>query len=103
MSKTHDLGPLFTHTMRLPLHRTWHVRIVERAQTQETSQPFRKGHSVMLRLPWTLTSVVLGFWGKPVSEDEALYRALGGMFRSQEEVARRVNAQEEAERDALLA
>jgi hypothetical protein len=99
MSKTHDLGPLFTHTMRLPLARTWRVRIVERAHTQETSQPFRKGHSVMLRLPWTLTGVVLGVWGSPVEEETAMYNALGGMFRSQTDVAGR--ALEEAQHEAL--
>ncbi len=101
MSHTHDAGPLFVHTMRLPLARTWRVRLVERAQTQETSQPFRVGHSVMFRLPWTLTAVVLGVWGRPIDEDEAMYRALGGMMRDREDVHRRVRQAMEDEHDAL--
>jgi hypothetical protein len=55
----------------------------------------------MLRLPWTLTAVVLGFWGRSLDEEEAMYRALGGMMRDREDVHRRVRQAWEDEQDAL--
>lgn len=92
MPQTHDIGRMFVHSMKLPVKRTWRVQLVEKADTQEISYPYRAGRSVLLRMPWVLRGLVIGVWGEPQEdEDEAMYRALGGVMRDRHEVHRRVN------------
>lgn len=92
MPQTHDIGKLFVHTMKIPVARSWRVKLVERADTQEISYPYRSGRSVLLRIPWVLRGLVIGVWGDPeLDEDEAMYRALGGVMRDRHGVHRRVN------------
>jgi len=104
MPQTHDIGRVFMHAMNLPVARTWKVRLIEKADTQEISYPYRAGTSVLLRMPWVLRGLVIGIWGDPHDdEDEAMYRALGGVMRDRHEVHKRVNSEGHGyEDDALV-
>lgn len=75
MPWTHDIGPLYWHTIRYP------ERILGRehwrATTHEVEWPYRLGRGVAL--PWGRRRVlVLGKWHRVErTEDEALQAALG--------------------------
>lgn len=75
MPRTHDLGPLFAQPLSYPSRR---FPLVERGHTQEIEYPYRRGASLVLRLPGTPHAVVLGVWREAHDEEEALYRALSG-------------------------
>lgn len=66
MPRTHDVGRLYAHRIRLekgtPLHhRYW---------TVEYEEPFRAGYSHIWRLPKTRLGLVLGRWGARAEDIE---------------------------------
>lgn len=65
--ETHDLGPLYWHTMRVP--RT--VPVLQRdGVTHEVEPPWRIGRCVVLRV-WK-RALAVGWWGAARSEEEML-------------------------------
>ena len=59
---------------------------VERGDTQEIEWPYRHASSLVIRLPFTLPALVVGRWGPPRPETEALLHAVRGDFRGLEEL-----------------
>lgn len=56
-SQTHDLGKLYTHTMRVPRGGP----VLELGISHEVEEPWRVGRCVVLRV-WKL-ALVAGWWG----------------------------------------
>lgn len=50
--------------------------IVERGWTNETEEPWRKGTCIVLKPPFVARALVLGIWGEPQDEEEALRQAI---------------------------
>ena len=73
MAQTHDVGSWFFHRMAYPGRK---FPLCEKGDTQETSYPYRRATSVVLRLPLTRYALVVGRWGQPQDEEEALLRSL---------------------------
>jgi len=65
-------------------HRGWPW--IERGDTQEIEYPYRKSRSLVLRLPFTRTGLVVGKWGPPRPEMEALLDAVRGRFSDLEDL-----------------
>lgn len=65
----------------------WHKHfwpIVEVGHTQETTRPYRQGHCLVFRLPWTHPGYVIGMWvGSDVhpDDDDAVDDALAKAMR----------------------
>jgi len=74
MPITKNAGSLFTHTMEYP---TTNYPLVEKGYSQEIDHPFRKGTSIVVRIPFTTKAIVFGKWGEIQDEDEALRDAIG--------------------------
>lgn len=73
MAETHDLGPIFVHSIWLkegaPLAHT--------APTNELEEPYRRSKSLIIRLPFTNRGAVFGWWRKTGrDEEEALREAV---------------------------
>lgn len=84
MAQTRSIGKnWFISTLRYA-HRglPW----VERGTTQEIEWPYRRSNSVVIRCPFTQPALVIGRWGAPRPEEEALLAAVGGDFRSLEDL-----------------
>lgn len=84
MAATHDLGTFYWTTIRYgakpPI-------FVERAETQEIDEPFRRGEGWAFRIPLTTKAVVLGKWlSQAVSESHALTYAIGGRILKDSEI-----------------
>ena len=62
--ETHDLGPLYVHTMRVPRGGP----VLELGTSHEVEEPWRVGRCVVLRL-WKL-ALVAGWWGPGRTEAE---------------------------------
>lgn len=77
MPATKELGPLFVHTMKYP---NTNFPLMERGFSQEIDHPFRKGSSIVVRVPLTTTAFVFGKWGAEQDEDEALTEAISARF-----------------------
>lgn len=75
MPVTKDFGRVFAHRMEFPSKRH---PFIERGWTQEIEEPYRRGVSMVFRLPCTTYGVAVGVWQRPREEEEALYSALGG-------------------------
>lgn len=74
----------FISTLRYA-HRGWPW--IERGNTQEIEWPYRKARwSVVVRFPFTLSALVIGRWGDPRPEEEALLDAVQGNFLGLEEL-----------------
>ena len=71
-----NLGPLYGHTLKYP-HRHA-LPIIEKGWTHEIDEPFRRGSCLVFRLPFTKPGLVVGIFGAPQDEDEALTAALWG-------------------------
>lgn len=69
MPQTHDLGRVFVHGLKYP---QIDPPLVELGRSQMIEEPFRKGRSISIRLPWTNYALVLGVWGRQQSELDAL-------------------------------
>lgn len=51
---------------------------VERGTTREIEEPFRRGASIVARIPFTRQGLVVGRWSATaMTEDEALRQAIG--------------------------
>ena len=77
MPKVHSVGQWYVHSLRYP---TTQHPFVERGSTQEVTWPFRRGVSLVVRVPFTTLAFAVGFW-QPNSEQEehtALLQALNG-------------------------
>lgn len=74
MPVTHDMGRVFFHALRYP---STHHPLVELGSSCETSYPYRRGRSLVLRVPLSRRAWVFGIWGAPGSEDEVLRQAVG--------------------------
>lgn len=76
MPQTHTVGRVFLSHLTVPIFGP----LIERGVTQETDVPFRKGVSLVIRIPGTYRRLILGRWVGSVSEDEAVSNALGGVL-----------------------
>lgn len=75
MPKTHGRGRVFAHRLDYPSRL---FPLVDVGSTQETSYPYRSARSLVLRAPLTRCAVVVGLWGAPRDEEDALRDAIGG-------------------------
>lgn len=74
MPQIHDIGKHhFVHTMKYP---TTDFPLLDMGETQEIEDPYRYGRSVVLRLPFARSAVVVGRWVGEEQEDDALRRAI---------------------------
>lgn len=74
MPETHDVGPLFAHTVNLQPG----TPFIHRAPTDEIQPPFRRSKSLIIKV-WPGKGIVLGRWRHTWrSESDALYTALQG-------------------------
>jgi hypothetical protein len=83
MAKTHNVGKFYWHTFVYPIK---FKGLTDKAETQEIEPPYRGGHGVAIRLPFTKLALVLGKWTKQYDERVALTRAIAGRSMEQEEV-----------------
>lgn len=63
----------FKHSLRYP---STSAPLIERGWTQESEEPWRKGHSIVLRLPFSTKAVAMGRWTSRETED-AFHKAAG--------------------------
>lgn len=77
MPNTKEVGSLFAHTMKYP---NTNFPLFEKGFSQEIDHPFRKGSSIVVRLPLSTTALVIGKWGAEQDEDDALTEAIGARF-----------------------
>jgi len=73
MAKVHSFGPLFIQKIDLPV--VWGKKFFVRGWTQEIEPPFRESKPLIFRLPF-YKALVLGIWGKELTEEEALGKAI---------------------------
>jgi hypothetical protein len=80
-------GPLYVDTLKYPSTFKF-FPIIDKGWTNETEEPYRKGKCLVFRLPYTITGLIVGIWGKPtnLNEEEALMAALFGHEVSLEEI-----------------
>jgi hypothetical protein len=71
-----SVGPLYVQIIKYPHRKT--LPIVEKGWTHEIDEPFRKGSCLVFRLPFTKPGFVIGWFGEPQDEIEALTAALWG-------------------------
>ena len=75
MPQVHEIGTkYFTHQMRYP---STAFPLMESGTTQEIEEPYRQGKSWVFRLPMSTRAVVVGRWGDPLEEEQALRQAMG--------------------------
>jgi hypothetical protein len=74
MPETHDMGPLFAHTVNLKPG----TPFIHRAPTDEIQPPYRRSNSFIIKI-WPGKGIVLGRWRHTWrNESDALYTALQG-------------------------
>lgn len=75
MARTHDVGPLFFHVVRIETG----TPLFHRGTTQEISPPFRCSRPLCIRIPG-LRCLVVGWWHDSgiEFEEEAVLKALDG-------------------------
>lgn len=84
MPKVHHIGSkVYAHQMVYPPGK---FPLVERGETQEIEYPFRTGHSVVMRAPFTRRALAVGLWRGKRDEDDALMGALGARWIGDEHV-----------------
>lgn len=75
MPEVHDIGShYFVHAMKYP---TKKFPFIDKGNTQEIEWPYRTGDSLVMRFPWSRSSVVLGKWNGKKNETDALTQAIG--------------------------
>lgn len=73
--KKHDLGPLFTHGIKLEKKSA----IFHRHPSHEVDYPYRWSNSLIVRIPWCHQGFVLGLWrSTDRTEEQMLLQALEG-------------------------
>lgn len=84
MATTHDLGTYYWTTIR---YGAKPPVLVERAETQEIDEPFRRGEGWAIRIPFTTKAFVIGKWlSSAASESHALTYAIGGRILEDNEI-----------------
>ena len=74
-NKKHDLGPLFTHGIKLEKKSP----IFHRYPSHEVDYPYRWSNSLIVRIPWCRQGFVLGLWRSTNrTEEQMLLEALEG-------------------------
>lgn len=86
--KTHDLGPLFVHGIKLrkdsPLVHTF--------PSHEMEEPYRRSNTLILRLPRGHRGVAIGWWRRTTrTEEQALLEALQGRKMTDDEFSAALN------------
>ena len=77
-----SFGPLYVDTLKLK-HPVF--PLFEWGWSQEIEEPFRESAvCLVIWIPFVPLGVAIGIWGKPVTEDQALKKALNNEARSQE-------------------
>jgi hypothetical protein len=84
MAKTRRITQRWFWSTLTYAHRGWPW--IERGDTQEIEWPYRRSRSIVVRIPLTLTALVVGRWGDPRPEMEALLHAVRGDFRTLEDL-----------------
>lgn len=81
---TKDLGPFYTHGITYPVKPK---ELFEKAESQETEVPFRRGAGFAVRFPFTRKAIVIGKWKKTgYTESEALTYAINGRPLAKDEL-----------------
>jgi len=81
-NKKHDLGPFFWHTIQLQKKSP----IFHRYPSHEVEEPYRWSNSLIVRIPWSVHGLVMGFWRSTNrSEEQMLLDALEGRQMGDEE------------------
>lgn len=73
MPRTKEFGAWFAHTLCYPSRQ---APLVERGRSHETDFPWRRGRSLVVRLPLTPRAVVVGRW-MHLSDEETAEAAMG--------------------------
>jgi hypothetical protein len=84
MANTKDIGSLYWHptSYKIKPKELW-----EKAESQETEYPFRRGAAIIVRLPFSKKALVMGIWKETgFSESEALTSAVNGRGLTKNEV-----------------
>lgn len=82
--QTKDIGNFYWHSLTYPYRPKG---LFERAYSQELDPPFRRGHGIAIRFPYSKSAIVLGIWKKTgYTESEALTYAIKGRGLPKEEV-----------------
>jgi len=71
-----NLGILYGQVLKYP-HRKF-LPIVEKGWTHEIEEPFRRGSCLVFRFPFTKPGLVIGIFGAPQEESQALTAAIWG-------------------------
>lgn len=78
MPPVHQIGKKrFIQTMDYP---STDFPIIDRGYTQEIEWPYRKGDSLVLRIPFARKALVVGKWVGTVDEQDALETAVGARW-----------------------
>lgn len=78
MPPTHQIGKTrFIQTMDYPSRK---FPLIDKGYTQEIEWPYRKGDSLVLRMPFGRRALVVGKWVKTMDEQDALESAVGARW-----------------------
>jgi hypothetical protein len=82
--RTRDFGNFYWHELTYPYKPKG---LWEPADTQEIDAPFRRGHGLAIRVPFTCKAIVIGHWKETgYSENQALTYAINGRGLKKDEV-----------------
>ena len=82
--RTRDIGNFYWHNLTYPYKPKG---LWETADTQEIDPPFRRGHGLAIRVPFTRKAIVIGRWKETgYSENQALTYAINGRGLKKDEV-----------------
>lgn len=71
-----NIGPLYGQIIEYPHRKP--LPVVEKGWTHEIDEPYRKGTCLVFRVPCTKHGFVIGIFGNPQDEEEALTAAIWG-------------------------
>lgn len=82
--QTRDIGNIYWHALTYPIKPKV---FVEKADTQEIDEPFRRGKGLAIRVPFTRKALVIGIWKETnYTESEALTYAINGRGLTRDEI-----------------
>jgi len=67
-------GKLYVDIINYPIYKN--KLIVEKGWSNETEEPYRHGTCLVVKPPLVEKAFVVGVWGKPQTEDDALSQAI---------------------------
>lgn len=83
MARVKTVRRMFLTTRRYPTRRRpW----VEFGWTQEIEWPYRFGTGIVVRIPYTLTGLMIGKWQERRREEHALLTAVQGFWMDDNDV-----------------